>query len=346
MDSLTQAVLGGALQGSLLGRWQGRRALLYGAALATLPDLDVLVRYADPVSMMTYHRGFSHSLFVLTALAAGLTALIRWRWPQAPYGWRRLFLTLWLVLVTHPLLDAFTVYGTQLFWPLPLVPASWSGVFIIDPVYTLPLLAGVLYGLWRGCTPSARRLMAAALIFSSLYLGFGCVSRMVAEQRVAAELQARGIAVTALRGVPMPFNTLLWRVLAKTPEGEYYEAVSSLFDRAPPELLRQPLNLALAQALEADPLHQRLRWFTDDWLRYDQHGDALVVTDLRMGVAGSYTFRFEMARQDGQGQWQRVVPSNWKDQETPGVAELGLLFQRIWRQDPPLPLQAWMQRFL
>ncbi|WP_256660794.1 metal-dependent hydrolase, partial [Pseudomonas sp. JV551A1] len=71
MDSITQAVLGAALQGTVLGRIQGRRSLLYGAALGTLPDLDVIIRYADPVSQMTYHRGFSHSLFVLSGLALG-----------------------------------------------------------------------------------------------------------------------------------------------------------------------------------------------------------------------------------------------------------------------------------
>lgn len=128
--------------GALLGRVQGRRALIYGAALATVPDLDVLMRYPDPVSLMTYHRGFSHSIFVLTGTAALLTWLIRKYWPQAQYSAGRLFLTLWLVLVTHPLLDAFTVYGTQLFWPLPSIPESWSAIFIIDPVYTVPLLLG------------------------------------------------------------------------------------------------------------------------------------------------------------------------------------------------------------
>lgn len=43
MDSITQAVLGASIQGALLGRWQGRKALLYGATLATLPDLDVII---------------------------------------------------------------------------------------------------------------------------------------------------------------------------------------------------------------------------------------------------------------------------------------------------------------
>ena len=76
MDSLTQAVLGATVQTALLGRWQGRRAILYGAALATLPDLDVVIDYGDAVKEMTYHRGFSHSLFVLTGLALLLTGMV------------------------------------------------------------------------------------------------------------------------------------------------------------------------------------------------------------------------------------------------------------------------------
>ena len=340
MDSVTQAALGAGIQGALLGRVQGRRALIYGAALATVPDLDVLMRYPDPVSLMTYHRGFSHSLFVLTGLALLLTWLIRKYWPQAPYSGRRLFLTLWLVLVTHPVLDAFTVYGTQLFWPLATIPESWSAIFIIDPVYTVPLLAGVLFAIAVGMTDRARRLLAAALIFSTAYLGFGLASRMVAEERVRDAMRQQGIAVTELRAVSMPFNTLLWRVIAKTADGDYYESVSSLFDRGQPEWLRQPLNLDLGQALADVPLLQRLRWFTDDWLRYDAIGDALVVTDLRMGMAGHYTFRFKMAERTSDGNWKPVTPSSWPS-ERGGWAELKLVLARILHAQPPLPLANW-----
>src|SRR3546814_16380487 len=77
MDSLTQAVLGAGIQGAMLGRYHGRKALAAGALLATLPDLDVLIDYGDPVSGMINHRGFSHSVFILTALALALTALLR-----------------------------------------------------------------------------------------------------------------------------------------------------------------------------------------------------------------------------------------------------------------------------
>jgi inner membrane protein len=58
----------------------------------------------------------------------------RWQWHVLVY----------LVFATHALLDSFTVYGTQIFWPLPRAPESWSTVFIIDPAYTVPLLLGVI----------------------------------------------------------------------------------------------------------------------------------------------------------------------------------------------------------
>ncbi|SAI56506.1 integral membrane protein [Bordetella ansorpii] len=344
MDSVTQAVLGAGIQGALLGRSQGRKALLYGAMLGTLPDLDVLVRYADPVSSMTYHRGFSHSVFVLTALAALMAWLIRKRWPQAPYGPWRLLLTLWLVLITHPVLDAFTVYGTQLFWPLAWTPESWSAVFIIDPVYTLPMLFAVVAAGIVGVTARTQRAMAATVVFGALYLLSGLAGRWQAEQRVLAELGRQGVAVDRVIGTPMPFNTLLWRVVATTPDGDYYEGVSGWFDRSPPETLRLPRHTNLAAALEDVPLHQRLRWFTDDWLRYDALGDALVVTDLRMGLAGYYTFRFVMAERGANGQWQPVTPYRHPSSRG-GGHELRLMMDRIV-DGLPLPLATWSEEAL
>jgi len=353
LDSITQAVLGAALQGTVLGRIQGRRSLIYGAALGTVPDLDVVIRYADPVSQMTYHRGFSHSIFVLTGLALLLALLVAWlgrtRWPGKGYTLPRLFLAFWLVLVTHPILDAFTVYGTQLFWPLQSTPLSWAAVFIIDPLYTVPLLAAVLYTACRGVNGRALRFMGLALLFSTAYLGFGLAGRMAAEQRFQAALDQQGVAVSDVRAVPLAFNSLVWRVLAKTPDGYYYEGVSSGFDRGPPEMQRLPLNLEAADEIRGAPLLQRLRWFTDNWLRYDQIGDALVVTDLRMGLPGNYTFRFNMAHRDREGHWVAVTPSRWVGA---GVGpmfdshDLALIWRRIIDQQPPLPLATWTTRYM
>lgn len=112
MDSITQAALGASIGGAMLGRAHGRKALLFGAVLGTLPDLDVLINYGDAVANMTEHRGFSHSLFVLSALSLVLAWLIRRFRPHPDYSSVRLWLCIWLILVTHVTLDALTSYGT------------------------------------------------------------------------------------------------------------------------------------------------------------------------------------------------------------------------------------------
>src|SRR3546814_714503 len=215
MDSLTQAVLGAGIQGAMLGRYHGRKALAAGALLATLPDLDVLIDYGDPVSGMINHRGFSHSVFILTALALALTALLRhWR-PSPHYGAGRLFLTLWLVLITHPLLDAFTSYGTQLWWPLRPTPTSWSSIFIIDPFFTLPLFATVAAAFIVGLSAKARSALCWALGWCAAYLTLSLGAKSAVETPVRQALDHQGIAVNAMFSTPEPFNILLRRVVAK-----------------------------------------------------------------------------------------------------------------------------------
>jgi inner membrane protein len=344
MDSLTQAVLGAGIQGAMLGRYDGRKALLAGALLATLPDLDVLIDYGDPVSAMIHHRGFSHSIFVLTALAAVLAAAWqRWR-PSPHYGGLRLFATLWLVLVTHPLLDAFTSYGTQLWWPLTVTPTNWSSIFIIDPFFTVPLLIAVMAAAIAGPGPRMRRALYGCLAWAALYLALSLAAKTVIEARVSRQLMAAGQPPVAMFSTPEPFNILLWRVVARTADDHYIEAISSLLDRGEAEHIKLPLHTELADALDGAPLLQGLRWFTDDWLRYDRIGNQLVVSDLRMGLGtGYYSFRFMMAkRQSGHDGWQSVLPSYWPRDR--GIPQLAATLRRIWQPQPPLPLAQWESR--
>lgn len=341
---MTQAVLGAGISGALLGRFHGRKALVGGAVLATLPDLDVFIDYGNPVAAMINHRGFSHSLFVLTALAVMLTwVLRRWR-PSSQYGWGRLFLALWLILVTHPLLDAFTSYGTQLFWPWRPTPTSWSSIFIIDPLFTLPLVVAVAVGLVAGMGGKARLLCGWALGLCAIYLAASLIIKSVVETRVRNELVQAGAQIDSLFSTPAPFNILLWRVVARTGDDHYYEAVSSVLDTQPAEAIKLPLNTALANALPDSALLSGLRWFTGDWLRYDEINGQLIVSDLRMGVGtGYYSFRFRMAeRQEPDGGWKGVTPSYWPADR--GWGTLAMTLRRIVHQAPALPLAQWEMR--
>lgn len=339
MDSITQAVLGASVQAALLGRWQGRKALLYGAALGTLPDLDVVIDYGDAVANMTYHRGFSHSLFVVSAVALLLTALIRrWR-PDAGYSGTRLLLTLWLVLLTHVLLDAFTSYGTQLLWPLPTPPIAWSSVFIIDPLYSVPLLLAVLVGGLFGLRGRAARWPAAALLLSSLYLGFTVAGKQMAEQRVERAMASAGIQAERLFSTPTPFNSLLWRVIL-IDGAQYHEALVGWFDDAPPQFVSLLRGEPLAQVLADSPQHARLQWFSGGFLRYDEEDGRLLVTDLRLGMTGYHPFRFPLAERNGSG-WTLLHEAERLPAERGDLARLEVLWRRIWQQHPEVPLQAW-----
>ena len=339
MDSITQALLGASVQGALLGRWQGRKALVYGALLGTLPDLDVLIDYGDAVANMTYHRGFSHSLFVLSLVAVLLTWLAR-RWaPDDRYSATRLFLALWLVLVTHVLLDAFTSYGTQLLWPLSTPPIAWSSIFIIDPLYSAPLLIAVLACLLVGLHGRVGQWPIYALAISTIYLGFTLAGKQMAEQRVQASVDLQHIQAEQMFSTPTPFNSLLWRVILVDGE-HYYEALVSWLDDAPPALVRIPRNAHLAEALQESSQHQRLRWFTGDVLRYDKMGDRILVTDLRLGMTGFHPFRFPLAERTEDG-WRSISEPERLPADRGDLSRLLRIWQRIWQQEPALPLATW-----
>ncbi|MEM7464823.1 MAG: metal-dependent hydrolase, partial [Pseudomonadota bacterium] len=188
MDSLTQFTLGAAISALCLGKKLGpRKAALLGGVLGTIPDLDVLLPVDNPVDAFVFHRGWTHSVFV-HALATPIIGEILVRTIDALKESRtRVWLTVFLILTTHAVIDAMTVYGTRLFWPLYPDPIGVGSVFIIDPLYTLPLLIVVVWSFavskWSSRLNGA---LIAALIFSSAYMGFSTILQANAERRAKA----------------------------------------------------------------------------------------------------------------------------------------------------------------
>lgn len=340
MDSLTQAVLGASICGSIIGRYHGRKAAVAGAVLATLPDLDVVMRYQDPILAMTSHRGFSHSLFVLTGLALLLTCLWRLMRPDPRYGASRLFLALWLTLITHPLLDAFTSYGTQLLWPLEPIPQSWASIFIIDPVYTLPLLVATLLLLGWGGRSGVIKTCHWALGLSTAYLALTVAIQHHVDTQAQARVQQLGYTPTASFTTPELFTTLLWRSIVRTDAGVDCEVITGLLDTTESEYFCAANNHHLANNLPTASSLQRLRWFSGDWVRFDVQDDLLIVSDLRMGAgSGNYSFRFVVGEQDDQQNWREVTPYKFGGWHNFGLIKAGM--NRVLRSTTPLPLADW-----
>ncbi|KAA2285267.1 metal-dependent hydrolase [Arenimonas fontis] len=331
MDSLTQILLGGSVAAACVPAGHRRAALGAGAVLGTLPDLDSVPMWLldlDPVTHMTWHRGPSHSLLVLAPLAWLLWAWYRRRGgrvAEAPRAW---LAAIALALLTHPLLDAFTVYGTQLFWPLPLPPAMWSSLFIIDPLYTLPLLLAFAWALAAGARPSARTALALGLALSTAYLGWSLAAKALVEREVERSLAGTGLEQAPRFSVPMPFNTLLWRVVVMTPSGFLEGERSLVADRGPMQFRSYPSDAAALAAVADYPAVARLRWFNRGFMKAQLREDRLVLSDLRMGAEPDYSFNFAVARWDGE-RWREIRPERlaWPWQAR---RRLAWMWQRIW----------------
>jgi inner membrane protein len=294
MDSVTQWALGAAVCVAVMGRrtavW---KAVWWGGVAGTLPDLDVLIDTGDPVSQMTSHRGFSHALFYLTLASPLLAGLVtRVHRDQAPQ-WRRWWLALCLALLTHPLLDAMTVYGTRLALPFSDHPFGLGSVFIIDPLYTAPLLMGVLMTWVR---PNSQRWNHAGLWLSTAYLGWSVVAQQQVLTQARASLAAQGVEVQQLMATPAPFTTVLWRIVALTPEA-YLEGFHSLLD--PPGAVhfdRFERGLSLYEALQDQAPVRQLAAFSKGYFKMQVQEGQVLMSDLRMGQEPHYAFTFRVAR--------------------------------------------------
>ena len=340
MDSLTQIVLGGAIAAAVAPARHRRAALLAGAALGTLPDLDALplmLLSDDPVVHMTVHRSFSHSLFVLPLVAFAIWWLCKrfgnGRVAEAPRQW---FWAIQLALVTHPLLDAFTVYGTQLWWPLMPPPTMWSSVFIIDPLYTTWLLVACVAAFFLRERMAAQRLLLAGLALSTLYLGWSLLAKSLVDREAGRALAAMGLADAPRFSVPMPFNTLLWRVVAMTPGGFVEGERSLVADHGPMVFRGYPSNVQALRQAATIPAVQRLSWFNHGFQKAQVRDGQLVLSDLRMGAEPDYTFNFAVAEPDGNG-W-RAIPTRQLRWPWQATRRLGDMWQRIWHQ--PVVAQA------
>ena len=306
MDSVSQAVLGASVAGLVAPPGQRRKALLVGAALGTLPDLDVLIDYGDAVANFTYHRGFSHSLFVLAPFSLVLWLLLRWLWEpvrSAPWRW---LAAISLALLTHPLLDAHTAYGTQLFWPMESPPVMLATMFIIDPLFTLPLLFGALYA---AITPSSGRRVAAlraGVALSTVYLGWSWVAQTIVVNNARDALADMNMDEAAIFITPTPFNTLLWRVVVQTDDG-YLEGFDSLLVGEPAMTFdAYPSDTEALEAASNVWAVDRLRWFSKDFLKAEVIGDKLILSDLRMGQEPTYVFSHVVAER-GNPHWKAVT---------------------------------------
>jgi inner membrane protein len=332
MDSISQLALGAAVSVAVMGRrtalW---KAAAWGAVAGTLPDLDVFIDHGNAIANMVLHRAETHSLFWLTLFSwplAALVARLGGEWALLKRWW----LAIWLALVTHPLLDAMTVYGTQLALPFSNQPFGVGSVFIIDPLYTLPLLVGT------GITLVSTRLRAntLGLVLSTAYLAWGFGAQQHVERLARDALTRQGIAAERLLVTPSAFNSIAWRVVVMQRD-HYFEGFYSLLDNDRSiRFDRFDRGALLEPEVSGIQGYQRIRDFSQGFYALRQQGPRVLISDLRMGQEPAYTFSFAIAERASPAQ-ALPVP-----EQVGTRPDLGKFLPWLWRRiggDPSPPMR-------
>ncbi|MFM8980160.1 MAG: metal-dependent hydrolase [Planctomycetia bacterium] len=291
MDPLTQGLLGAVAAQAALPARHARAAWAGGLAGGLLPDADVLLGpWSDPALPWELHRHFTHGLLlapVLGLLAAGLLLLLV---PPLRAARRAVAAAAVLGALTHAPLDLCTSYGTKALWPFSRADLTWDLYPIIDPLFTLLLLLGVVLAAVRG----RRRPAVLALAGVALYSGAALLQRSAALEAQATLARLRGHAPVRARVLPLPCSLLAWRSLYEV-QGE---AVADLLRITPwggvqwVEGGRLPL-LPAGQEAEgvATPagrarvldVARRYRTFADGWVAR-LPGEPLALGDLRFSL--------------------------------------------------------------
>jgi inner membrane protein len=328
MDSLTQIVLGAAVGEAVLGRKVGNKAILYGAIAGTIPDLDTFVgNFFDTITAIEIHRGFTHSIVFSVIFAPIFGWIISKIENFEGVTWKNWSWLMFWGLFTHPLLDAHTTWGTQLFWPFDL-RLAYKNIFVIDPLYTLPFLIFLILAMRRKRTdPKRRKYNNLGLIVSSIYLLLITPAlKYYAFQKFETALENQNIPYERMDTRPTPLNAILWTANIETQDsfliGNY-----SIFDTQPISFYSVPKNYELATNIQNDPNLNRLIQISEGWYTFSEENEALYFNDLRFGNLdiedpdSEFIFSYKLAEAHGEliaietekemEDAQRLLPRLW-----------------------------------
>tara|TARA_B100000768_G_scaffold59340_1_gene57369 strand:- start:6767 stop:7789 length:1023 start_codon:yes stop_codon:yes gene_type:complete len=312
MDSITQIVLGAACGEAILGKKIGNRALLFGAIGGTVPDLDVFIGrviYNNEIDSMAFHRGFMHSFLfaILGAIAFGV--FVFWLYNRGKrYGMTTQREWVWLFfasIFTHPILDSFTAYGTQLFAPFSNYRVAFNNISVADPLYTLPFLVSLIIVMFLRRNSSKRRLfLKLGLGVSSLYMILTLVNKYHVNLVYKKALAKEHINYLRFQTQPTILNNFLWYGIAETTDA-YFVGFYSILDTNPvvSKWHKLPKNHDLIGDMPKDL--ETLSWFSGGYYSLSETSDpkTYLFKDLRYPLMdendpNSTIFKFTITKKE------------------------------------------------
>ena len=329
MDSITQIVLGAACGEIALGKKIGNKAILFGAIGGTIPDLDVIIGslyYSNEIDSLAFHRGFMHSILfaVLGAFIFGFISSKAYDYGALRKGstnmkdWILLF---FLSIFTHPILDSFTPYGTQLFLPFSDYRVAFNNIAVADPLYTLPFLVCMIVAMFfNRKNPTRRKWTKAGLYMSSAYLFFTVGNKLYVDSVFKTSFKEANINYQRFSAQPTLLNNALWYAVAET-DINYQVTFYSIFDKknTSPTFISIPKNHTLLNVDHPDI--KTLRWFSKDFyaLAVSKTSDQIIYKDLRYPLLdqndpNSSLFSFRLVEEGNRWNTKNLSEERFKDQ--------------------------------
>jgi membrane-bound metal-dependent hydrolase YbcI (DUF457 family) len=180
MDTITHGIVGALIGKGYFSERNGRVATFAAAAGAMFPDIDVVEEIVsrDPLAIVRYHRGITHSFVALPFFAAILAWLTRAGFGVLkkrfaalrdiePPSWGILFVIYAIAIASHIILDAMTSFGTRIWDPVSQQRVAWDLLFIIDCCFTsIALLPQVVAWIYADSAKTGVRAISMWALFT------------------------------------------------------------------------------------------------------------------------------------------------------------------------------------
>ncbi len=289
MDPITHLLTGAAIGEAYLGRKAGNKAVLWGAIAGILPDIDLLLgQFMSMVNEFAFHRGVTHSIVFMLMISPVFGIFLNKIYKNTPVSWKRWTVLFLLALTSHLLLDFFTNWEMLLFWPLDYKVAN-QNIFVIDPLFTLPLLVCIVWMMFKRQKSQIRKKLAVAgLLISSAYMTLTLINKIYINRIFADALTHQNIPYTRFKTKPTLFNNILWVATAETPKG-FYTGYYSHFDKDKNIVFHFfEKRHHLIEPYLHHPDVQKMLDFTMGYFTVEQKADTVVINDLRFGQSAGW----------------------------------------------------------
>lgn len=292
MDLITQGLLGAVVGQVGFSRTLGlRRATLWGAVIGMLPDIDVIFKFFshNPMAEQLYHRGFTHSLFFAPLVAPVAALLCDYFNKKSGHQTSKLaWFGLWFwALITHPLLDWFTTYGTQLLHPLSYHRFSLHAISVIDFHYSAVLaLCLMISPLFTRRLKALAVVGAFGLLLSTTYLFYGIVTRDHAIQHGKNLCDAQDIAYKRVEAFPEIGDVRKRRITVQTKNSIRIMYFNTLSKHQSEWQVFTQSNLEPNAQFKSEI--NTFKWFSDDWIWAQDDDQNLVLWDARFFTQGQF----------------------------------------------------------